>query len=75
MNNLDYKGVKSTRLEIAFFILLISSMFLAHSYFTQPFEIWLNFFDQWVSIGKWVVGLYAASEIGAKAAEAYRDKP
>lgn len=74
MKNLDYRGTKSTRLQLAAFTMLVATGYLIHSYTQQPFDVWLNFFDQWLSVSKWTVGIYGTTEVLAKASEAYRDR-
>ena len=74
MRNLDYKGIRSTRLVLTALVMGVATVILLDAYLDEPFAIWLNFFDQWLSTCKWVIGIYAASEVAAKGSEAYRDK-
>ena len=58
---LEYKGLKSTRVLFG----LIGFLSVTSAY------IWGDVTStQWVDFIKWVMGIYAASEVGAKGASA-----
>jgi len=63
MNNLTYKGIRSTRFMLIMLIISLGSIFLGLSMITQ---------DNWIDLLKWTFGTYATSEAAAKGAEAYR---
>ena len=65
MRNLDYKGFVGTRLAL-----------IAVSIVATCVALWLGAIEgkDWLDSLKWFVGIYAGSEIGAKGAEAIRDK-
>lgn len=59
--NLTYKGWKSTRLQLTFgCVIAVTIAFVAVKISSSE---WLDFL-------KWMVGLYAGSEVGAKGAAA-----
>lgn len=63
--NLNYKGWRGTRLQLAVvLILMVSSGY-----------IWGDVTaEQWISFLEWVSTSYGLTEIGAKASEAYKEK-
>lgn len=62
---LSYKGFRSTRMQA----LIVITLLVTGAYF---------FFDvtatQWIDFLEWAFGIYAASEVGAKGANAYAIK-
>ncbi len=66
MNNLTYKGVKSTRFLMGVLLYLMATFIMLVDERLTP-EIWLDF-------AKWVFGTYAASEGLAKGAEAMSNR-
>jgi len=61
--NLQYKGLKSTR--VVFGLIGFISVTLAYV-FSDVTAV------QWVDFVKWTMGIYAASEVGAKTAVAIK---
>lgn len=62
---LEYKGLKSTRLQGAIAMVLLSTG--GYSFGDVTAQEWLTFLQ-------WVFGTYALSEVGAKSAVAYKEK-
>jgi len=63
---LDYKGMKSTRLRFGLLVFVVATIMLAINKLTGA---------EWVGLAQWIAGIYAASEVGAKGASAYAAKP
>lgn len=65
MRHLEYKGWKSTRLQLV--VLLLLSVSSAY--------IWGDVSaDQWIGFLEWASTAYGLTEVGSKAAVAYREK-
>jgi len=65
VKNLDYKGIKSTRVIGAIVVFVAACCALWFGKITG---------DQWLTATQWIFGIYAASEVGSKGAEAVRDR-
>ncbi len=61
MNNLDYKGWKSTRLRLVIACIIMATIAVWFGKVTGA---------EWLSFLQWAIGLYSLSEVGAKGAAA-----
>ena len=62
---MGHNTLKSTRLQAGIVIWIAASVFLGTHVMNA---------DQWIGLTQWIFGVYAASEVGAKGASAYKDK-
>jgi hypothetical protein len=65
MNNLEYKGFKSTRMALTLLGIFLATAELSMGNVTG---------SEWLDALKWLLGIYASSEAAAKGAEAVRDR-
>ena len=63
--NLNYKGWKSTRLQLTAICMVMTTIAFYKSSITSI---------EWLDFLKWVIGIYSTSEFGAKAATAYKER-
>jgi hypothetical protein len=56
---------KSTRLQWGLVIWIVATVLLYKTLLTS---------DQWIGMTQWIFSVYAASEVGAKGAKAYKEK-
>lgn len=70
MKNLDYKGWKSTRVQIGIFLFIAATILFA----TQKWTGAQMTAQDWINFVEWLFGIYCASEVGAKGAEAVASK-
>lgn len=62
---MNHNTLKSTRLWMVVVMWVAATTALGFGQFNA---------DQWISFNQWLFGIYSVSEMGAKSAQAYRDK-
>lgn len=69
-DNLQYKGIRSTRLQLG----VVLGLGVTAAFIWGDPEKGVTA-AQWIEFIKWDFGIYALSEVGAKGASAYKERP